>query len=265
MPSAQCSSVFNSKISCFHILSLGSADWKHNHWILVFLLSYSHQCFTYQVVFCFFHSDLGFSFQRRPKVLFLKDSNSVMVGPKEAEVYLKWRLQLPCSAVIPKFAEIMRLMKSYKVCNAVGNTGLSTYIGRRGLGEKNLTSLVIQMNPDEQGKKGLWREWIHLVCWGMSLTVIMVPWEQCSRVFSCHFFSGLCHFFWTWRSVDSGFRAQSAYFGLCFILFCFGVFLVTNQHFVANKMWFFFLFLMILELANKMWFSVFDGFGPGNF
>lgn len=47
----------------------------------------------------------------------------------------------------------MRLMKSYEVGNAVGNTDLSIYIGRRGLGEEKLTSLVIQVNPDKGGKK----------------------------------------------------------------------------------------------------------------
>lgn len=185
--------------------------------------------------FLLFSLRFGFSLPKETQSAFFKDSNSVMVGPKEAELYLKWRLQLPCSAVNPKFAEIMRLMKSYEVCNAAGNTDLSTYIGRRGLGEKNLTSLV--MSPDKGGEKGLWREWIHLVCWGTSLAVIMVPWEQCSRVFSCHFFSGLCHFFWTWRSMDSGFLAQAVYLGVCFMLFCLFCFFSFFFLWQINTLW----------------------------
>lgn len=89
-------------------------------------------------------------------------------------------------------------MKSYEVCNAVGNTDLSIYIDRRWLGEENLTSLVIQVNPDKGGGgKTMERMNTFGVLRNISLTVIMVPWEQSSRVFSCHILSGLCHFFWT--------------------------------------------------------------------
>ena len=114
MPHAQHTSVCNSKILCFPVLSLDSVEWNSNHWIPVCLLSYAHQGFTYQLLLCIFHSDLGFPFQRRPKVLF-KDSNSVIsvvAEPKEAELYPKWRLHLPCSAITPKFAGSMRLLKS---------------------------------------------------------------------------------------------------------------------------------------------------------
>lgn len=44
-------------------------------------------------------------------------------------------------------------MKSYEVCNVFGNTDLSIYIGRKGLVEEKLTSLVIQVNPGKGGGK----------------------------------------------------------------------------------------------------------------
>lgn len=88
-------------------------------------------------------------------------------------------------------------MENYEVFNAVGNTDLSIYIGRRGLGEEKLTSLVIEVNPNKGGKKTIERMNTFGVLRNISLTVIMLLWEQSSRVFSCHFLSGLCHFFWT--------------------------------------------------------------------
>lgn len=52
----------------------------------------------------------------------------------------------------------MQLMKSYEVCNVFGNTDLSIYIGRKGLVEEKLTSLVIQVNPGKGGEKRLRRQ-----------------------------------------------------------------------------------------------------------
>ena len=91
-------------------------------------------------------------------------------------------------------------------------------------------------------------DWTNTSCVlrNVSLTVIVVPWEQRSRVSSCHFLSGLCHSFWTWRSVDSGLLPKLH--TLVYVLYWWFLWQINTLWQIKCD----FLFLMVLELENEI-------------
>lgn len=200
MLSIRLSVIQRRRVAVFHHYS---AECNSDHWILVHLLSSTHQGVTYRFVLCVFHPDLGFPFRRRPKVWF-KQCYQCCGRAERSRIYPRWRLQLPWSAVSSKLAEIM-ITEKLGSLSCIWEHRLMLLRRQEGarLREPDFTCSTSEFLIKK--KKDLWIELIHFMCCGSSL--LLWQWflgNNAAGFLAVTSSQGFINCFWTWRSVDSG-------------------------------------------------------------